>query len=163
MKKFLSIGQIINIHGVKGEIKVYPLTDDIKRFRKVKRVFIDGVEKQIIWCKLQADKVILKIESIDTIEEAQKYRNKYIDIPREEAVRLREGEFFIADLLGCTVRDENGFVFGKIDDVIQTGSNDVYWVKGANEVLVPALKDVVVSINIENREIIIKPLVQWQW
>lgn len=163
MKDILSIGQIINTHGVKGEVKVYPLTDDIKRFRKLKNVYIDGALREIVWCKLQSDKVILKIEGIETIEEAQKYKNKYIEVERENAVKLSEGEYFIADIIGCTVADSNGIEFGKIHDVIKTGSNDVYWVKGNTEILVPALKDVVVSIDIEEGRIIIKPLEEWQW
>lgn len=162
MKEFLSIGQIINIHGVKGELKVYPLTDDLKRFRKLQKVFVEGVEKKVIWCKLQTDRVILKLETIETVEEALKYKNKYIEVPREEAVKLKENEYFIADLIGCIVKDENGFVFGTLDEVISTKNNDVYWVKGKNEVLVPALKDIVVSIDIEGREVVIKPLEVWQ-
>lgn len=162
MKDFLSIGQIINTHGIKGEVKVYPLTDDIKRFRKLKYVYIDGAQREIVWCKLQSDKVILKIDGIETIEEAQRYRNKYIEVERENAVKLDEGEYFIADLIGCTVSDSKGNEFGKVYDVIKTGSNDVYWVKGNTEVLVPALKDVVLSINVEEGQIIIKPLEEWQ-
>jgi len=163
MKEYLSIGQIINTHGLKGELKIYPLTDDIRRFRKLKVVLIDGVERNVLWCKLQSDKVILKIEGIETVEEAEKYKRKYIEVKREDAVQLKEGEYFIADLIGCVVEDENGFVFGPVGDVIQTVSNDVYWVKGKNELLVPALKTVVVSIDVESKKIIIKPLEVWQW
>jgi 16S rRNA processing protein RimM len=162
MKEFLAIGQIINTHGLKGEIKVYPLTDDIRRFRKLTNVYIDGMLRDIIWCKLQSDKVILKIDGIDSIEQAQKYKNKYIEVKRENAVKLSEGEYFIADLIGCKVFDENDSEIGEIFDVIQTPSNDVYWIKGKTEVLVPALKTIVSSINIENRQVIIKPLEVWQ-
>lgn len=163
MKDFLSVGQIINTHGVRGELKVYPLTDDIKRFRKLKNVYIDSVLKNIVWCKLQSDKVILKIEGIDSIEEAQKYKNKYIEVSREEAVKLSEGEYFIADIIGCKVFDSNNTELGTVYDVIKTGSNDVYWVKGKTEVLVPALKDIVLNIDVNENKIIIKPLEEWQW
>lgn len=162
MKEFFAIGQIINTHGVHGELKIYPLTDDLRRFRKLKYVIIEGEEKKVIWCKLQAEKVILKLDGIDTIEDAVKYKTKYIEVKREDAVSLNEGEYFIADLIGCSVYDTNGVEFGKVSDVIKTGSNDVYWVKGAQEVLVPALKDVVVDINIEDSKIVIKPLDVWQ-
>ena len=162
MKEYLSIGQIINTHGLKGELKVYPLTDDTRRFRKLKSVFIDNVERKVLWCKLQSDKVILKIEGIETVEEAENYKRKYIEVKREDAVQLNEGEYFIADIIGCEVVDENGFVFGPVGDVIQTVSNDVYWVKGKNELLVPALKTVIVKMDIENRKIVIKPLEVWQ-
>ncbi|MCM8710603.1 ribosome maturation factor RimM [Clostridium sp. SYSU_GA19001] len=162
MKEFLSVGQIINTHGIKGEVKIYPLTDDIKRFRKLKNVYIDGIEKKIVWCKLQSDKVILKIEGIDTIEQAQAFKNKYIEVSRKDAVKLAEGEYFIADLIGCKVFDSNNVEIGELCDVIKTGSNDVYWVKGKTEVLVPALKEIVLNIDVNERRIIIKPLEVWQ-
>lgn len=162
MKKYLSIGQIINTHGIHGELKIYPLTDDVKRFRKLTKVLIDGIERNITWCKLQSDKVILKIDGIDSIEQAVKYKNKYLEVIREDAVKLPEGNYFIADIIGCTVFDEEGAVLGSVYDVLQTGSNDVYWVKdNKNEVLVPALKSVVVNIDIENQKIVIRPLKLW--
>lgn len=161
MKEFLSIGQIINVHGVHGELKIYPLTDDIKRFRKLNKVIIDGLERNITWCKLQSDKVILKIEGIDTLEEAQKLKNKYLEVSRENSAKLPEGSYFIADIIGCMVEDIDGNIIGKVYDVIQTGSNDVYWIKGEEEVLIPALKDIVVKIDLENEKIIIKPVNTW--
>lgn len=162
MKQFLAIGQIINTHGIHGELKIYPLTDDIRRFRKLERVFIDGIEKKVVWCKLQSDRVILKIEGIDTIEQAEKLKEKYIEVKREDAVKLPEGSYFIADIIGCIVYDTNGKNLGIISDVIKTGSNDVYWIKEGNELLIPALKDIVVEIDINGGKIIIKPVESWQ-
>lgn len=162
MKQFLTVGQIINTHGIKGEVKVYPLTDDIKRFRKLKKVYINGIERQIVWCKFQADRVILKIEGIDSIEDAVKYKEKYIEVSREDAVKLPEGRYFVADIIGCTVVDENGVDYGKIYDVIHTKNNDVYWIKEGKELLIPVLKDIVVNIDVENQKITIKPVETWQ-
>lgn len=162
MEQFLTVGQIINTHGLKGELKIFPLTDDLRRFRKLKSVYIDGNIMNIVWCKLQTDKVILKIENIDTIEEAMKYRNKFLQVTREEAVPLKEGSYFINDLVGCNVFDETGNSLGVISDVIQTGSNDVYWIKQPQELLIPALKEIVVSIDVENKKVIIKPVESWQ-
>jgi 16S rRNA processing protein RimM len=162
MEQFLTVGQIINTHGLKGELKIFPLTDDLRRFRKLKSVYIDGTAMNIVWCKLQADKVILKIENIDTIEEAMKYRSKYIEVTREDAVELKEGSFFITDLIGSSVFDETGNSLGIISDVIQTGSNDVYWIKAPKELLIPALKEIVTTIDVENKKIIIKPVELWQ-
>ncbi|PRR80272.1 Ribosome maturation factor RimM [Clostridium liquoris] len=161
MNEFLTIGQIINTHGLKGELKIHSLTDDIRRFRQLKKVYIDGEERIISWCKLQNDKVILKIEGIDSIEAAMKYRNKYLEVSREDAVKLPEGRYFIADLIGCTVFDETGEEIGKLYDVIQTKNNDVYCVKGEKEILIPVLKTIVISVNIEERKIVIKPVKQW--
>ncbi|MGE5629386.1 MAG: ribosome maturation factor RimM [Solirubrobacterales bacterium] len=162
MKQFLAVGQIINTHGLKGELKVYPLTDDIKRFRKLDKVLIDGVERNIVWCKLQADTVILKIEGVDTLEDAHKLRNKYLEIDRKNAVELPENTFFVADLIGCSVFDSNNNFLGNIFDVIKTGSNDVYWIKEGKELLIPALKDIVELVDIENKKIVIKPVELWQ-
>ncbi len=162
MKQFMTVGQIINTHGIKGELKIYPLTDDLRRFRKLKVVYIDSIERTVVWCKLQSDKVILKIEGIDSIEEAVKYKDKYLDVSREDAVKLEKDSYFIADIIGCNVVDENGVEYGKIADVIKTGSNDVYWIKDGKELLIPALKDIVTNMDVENKKIIIKPVEIWQ-
>jgi 16S rRNA processing protein RimM len=162
MNDFLAVGVIINAHGLHGELKVFPLTDDIRRFRKLEKVFIDGTEKKVVWCKLQADRVILKIEGIDSIEEAQKYFKKYLEVKREDAVELSEGSYFIADLIGCVVFDTDGRNLGAISDVIKTGSNDVYWIKEGKELLIPALKDIVLEVDVENKKIVIKPVESWQ-
>ncbi|AZV56286.1 ribosome maturation factor RimM [Clostridium sp. AWRP] len=161
MKDFITVGQIINTHGIKGELKVYPLTDDIGRFKELKSVYIDGTQKNIIECKLQSKKVILKIEGIDSIEEAMAYKQKYIEIPRNDAVKLEEGRYFITDIIGCSVVDEDGTFYGKVGDVIHTHNNDVYWIKGENELLIPAIENVVVNIDIEKEEIVIKPVKTW--
>jgi len=161
MEKFLAVGQIINTHGLKGELKIYPLTDDIRRFRKLEKVFIDGVEKKVVWCKLQTDRVILKIEGIDSIEQAQKYKDKYIEISREDAVPLEEGTYFVADLIGCTVYDTEGRNLGVVYDVLKTGSNDVYWIKEGKELLIPALRDIVVEVDVDHSKIVIKPVETW--
>ncbi|MBU3195543.1 ribosome maturation factor RimM [Clostridium algidicarnis] len=162
MEDYLSVGQISKPHGIKGEVKVIPLTDDIKRFRKLKKVYIDGNEKVIVWCKMQIDRVILKIEGIDTMEGAESLRNKYIQVKREEAVRLPKDSYFIADLLSCTVYDTSENKIGKVYDVIKTGSNDVYWIKDEKEILIPALKDIVLDVDIDSHKIIIRPIKEWQ-
>lgn len=162
MKEFLVIGQITKAHGLKGEVKVLSLTDDLKRFKKLKSVFIDGAEKNIEGCKLQGDRAILKIEGIDTVEATAKYKGKYLSIHRSEGIQLEEDEYYIADLIGCTVFDELGVELGNVYDVLATGSNDVYWVKnGKEEVLIPALGDIVISVDIESSKIIIKPVSEW--
>jgi 16S rRNA processing protein RimM len=162
MNDFLAVGVIINAHGLHGELKIFPLTDDIRRFRKLEKVFIDGAEKKVVWCKLQTDRVILKLEGIDSIEEAQKYFKKYLEVKREDAVELSEGSYFIADLIGCIVFDTDGRNLGAISDVIKTGSNDVYWIREGKELLIPALKDIVLEVDVENKKIVIKPVESWQ-
>lgn len=162
MSDFLSIGKIVNTHGVKGEVKVLPTSEDTARYKKLKKVYIDGVEKNITGCKLQPNRVILKIEGIDSIEDAIPYKNKDLKIVREDAIKLPEGRYFVCDLRGCKVESETGVYFGELYDVIFTGSNDVYWVKNnKEELLVPVLEDIVLDINIEKKLIIIKDLEYW--
>jgi 16S rRNA processing protein RimM len=163
MKDLISIGQIINTHGLKGELKVYPLTDDIKRFHKIKEVIINDERRIVSWCKLQTDKVILKIEGIDSIEQAEKLKGIYVEVDRSEAVKLPKGRYFVADIIGCTVLDTEGKEYGKIDDVVFTGSNDVYWIKGKKELLIPAIESVIVSIEVESKKMIIRPLKEWHY
>lgn len=162
MEQFLTVGTIINTHGINGEVKVKAYTDDLTRFKKLKQAYIDNNEIVIVGCKLQPGKVILKIDGIDSIEEAQKLKNKKIEVKRENAVKLPEDSYYSADIIGCKVFDELGENLGTIDDIIYTGSNDVYWIKGEKELLIPALKTIITDINIEDKRIVIKPLDVWQ-
>ncbi|WP_010292776.1 ribosome maturation factor RimM [Clostridium senegalense] len=162
MKEFMSIGQITKPHGVRGEVKVFSLTDSLEEFRELEKVYIDGVERKITSCKLQSDRAILKIEGIESMNEAEEYRNKYLKIHRNDAKQLEEDSYYVADLIDCKVFDTDGVELGKVYDVLETGSNDVYWVQGGKEeVLIPALKEIIVSINIEKSEIVIKPVKVW--
>lgn len=161
MKKFLTIGEITKPHGIKGEVKVFPLTDDIQRFKKLKRVFIDGQEVKVSYVTVGHDRAILRLEGVDSVEEAEKLRKKLLVVPREEAVKLEEDSYFIEDLKDCTVYDEEGLELGRVADVIQTGANDVYWIKKPKELLIPAIRDVVLSVDVEAEKIIIKPIRVW--
>ena len=161
MKKFLTIGEITKPHGIKGEVKVFPLTDDIQRFKKLKRVFIDGQEVKITYVTVGHDRAILRLEGVDSVEDAEKLRKKLLVVPREDAVKLEEGAYFIEDLKDCIVYDEEGLELGQVAEVIQTGANDVYWIKKPKEILIPAIRDVVLSVDVEAEKIIIKPLRVW--
>lgn len=163
LKEFFNIGQIVNSHGIKGEVKVFPLTDDPARFKKLKTVIIDNRDVKIESCKFQKDRVILKLEGIDDMNAALKMKTKYLKVARKDAVKLPEDTFFIADLIGCKVYDTEEKYIGEVYEVIKTGSNDVYWIKdGGKETLVPVLKEIVLDINIEEGKIIIKPVGEWQ-
>ncbi|MEG1286569.1 MAG: ribosome maturation factor RimM [Clostridium sp.] len=162
MSGFLRVGKIVNTHGLKGEMKVISLTEDPRRFDDLEYVLIDGVERKILGCKYQKDRIIVRIEGIDTIEQAETYKTKIMEIPREKAIELEEDCYFIADLVKCFVYDTNGKELGKIDEVIQTKSNDVYWIKSPKELLIPVILDVVLDIDINNKKITIKPVGEWQ-
>lgn len=162
MKEYLVIGQISKPHGVRGEVKVFPLTNDLKRFKKLSYVLIDNKEYKIENCKFQTDRVILKLEGIESIDDVIKYKNKHLEIKREDAITLPEDEYYIADLIGCEVYDTSNKFLGTVYDVIETGSNDVYWVKSEEgELLIPAIGSVVDTIIIEDSKIIIKPVSEW--
>lgn len=162
MKEILRVGKIVNTHGLKGEVKVIPLTDDPKRYNELEFVLIDGIKRNIENCKFQKDRVIVKVEGINSIEEAEKYKNKYMEIPREYAVPLEEDTYYIADIIGCTVYDTEGKNLGEVYDVIQTKNNDVYWIRKPKELLIPVLLDIVTDIDVENKKIVIKPVGEWQ-
>lgn len=161
MLEYLNIGQIVNTHGIKGEVKVYPLTDDMKRFSKLKEIYIeskgDMTKYTVEAVKYQKNMVILKLKGIDTMNDAEKLRQLYLKVGRWDAVRLPKDTFFICDIVDSEVFDIQGELLGKLTDVIQTGSNDVYIVKteGA-DLLIPALKSVVKQIDITNKKIVVE-------
>lgn len=153
MLEYISIGQIVNTYGVKGELKVYPLTNDIRRFDKVKIVYIEenqGLYKyEIQHIKYLNNIVIVKFKNVEDIESAEKFRNKYIKVHRNDAVKLPEDSFFVCDIIGADVFNLDGELLGKVYDVIQTGSNDVFVVKTEDkEILIPALKTIFKEIDI---------------
>ncbi len=161
MSELFKIGQIINTHGIKGEVKVYPLTDDVQKFKKYKTLLIGGVEKNILGVKFQKDRVILKIEGIDDMNKAETYKQKYVEVRREEEDDLPEDTYYVSDLKKCFVYDTKGNNLGKIFDVISTKNNDVYWIKEPKELLVPVLRDIVLDVNIEKKEVLIKCVGEW--
>lgn len=164
MIQYLKIGQIINTHGVKGEVKVYPLTDDIKRFGKLKNVLMKSgeefIEIKVEGVKYFKNLVIIKLATINNMNEAEKYKNQYIFVDRKNAVKLEKDAYFIADLIGLEIYTEDGEKLGKLASVFTTGSNDVYEVKQENGkiVLLPAIKDVIKVVDIENGKMIINLL-----
>lgn len=164
MVEYLKIGQIINAHGVKGEVKIYPLTDNIKRFGKLKFVYLES-NGEYRKCPVEGVKyannlVILKLAEISDMNEALKYRDRYLYIDRDNAVSLSKDEYFIVDLIGMNVLTTEGQKLGIIISVFPTGSNDVYEVKmeDGKTVLIPAIKDVVKSVDVQNKKMIIELL-----
>lgn len=149
MKQYLSVGFISKPHGVKGLVKVEPLTDDVTRFKNMKHVFIEEagiyVKYRISERSIAPAYALLKLEGIDTPEEAEKYRNKTLWIERSQTRKLEKDEYFWVDLIGLDVfYSDNGKKLGKLDDIIATYSNDVYVVKTSKQdVLIPALKEYV--------------------
>lgn len=154
MEDRLQVGIISSTHGVKGEVKVFPTTDDNNRFKKLGAVLLDtGVE--ILSLEVESVKffkqfVILKFKGIDDINDIEKYRGKGLFVTRENAVKCKKDEYFIADLIGIKVRDEEGNELGILQDVIETGANDVYQIKmtDGRELLLPAIRQCVLEVDI---------------
>lgn len=157
MEEYFEIGQIVNTSGLKGVMKIKPFTDDITRFEKLKTIYIsikDSLrEFEIEKVRYSKNMVLLKLKNIDTIEQAEKYRNLYVKIPRDKNEKLEENTYFIVDILGCKVCEENGQELGKVIDIFPTGSNDVYVVKDelGKQILLPAISDVIKNIDIEKK------------
>lgn len=161
MEEYLEIGQIVNTNGLKGFLKVKPLTDDITRFEELETVYVQKA-KELIEFRIQEVKyvknmVLLKLEGIDDITEAEKYKNFYIKINRKDAVELDKDSYFIIDIIGCEVFTEENQKLGKVVDVFPTGSNDVYTVKNeeGKEILLPAITDVIKDVDVKNKKIVI--------
>ena len=162
MQDLLEIGQIVNSYGIKGFFKVVPFTDDITRFDSLKTVYIDvknnPEEVQIEQVKYHNNLVLLKIKGVDDINDTIKYKNCYLKIDRKDAVKLPEDTYFIVDLLGINVYDEEKNKLGSIVDVFPTGSNDVYVVKDelGKQILLPAISSVIKNVDIKNKKMIVK-------
>lgn len=156
MEDILQVGIITSTHGVKGEVKVYPTTDETKRFKKLKEILLytgkDYLSLEIESVKFFKQMVILKFKGIDTLNDVERFRQKSLYVTRANAVRLRKDEYFIADLIGLKVVDEENKELGTLEDVLLTGANDVYVIKLLNgkELLLPAIKQCILNVDIEN-------------
>lgn len=161
MEDLLQVGVITQTHGIRGEVKVFPTTDDPNRFKKLKEVILDtGKEKmtlEIEGVKFFKQFVILKFKGIDNINDIERYKTKSLYVTRANAVRLKKNEYFIADLIDIEVYTEDDNKLGILKDVIETGANDVYEItmEDGKDVLIPAIKECILSVDIENRKMIV--------
>lgn len=160
MEKYFEIGQIVNTSGLKGVLKIKPFTDDINKFSKLKTIYID-LKKELKSFEIERvyfnkNMVFLKLKGIDTIEQAEIYRNNVVKIERKDE-KLEDNSYYIVDLEGCMVYTEEQKLLGTLTEVFSTGSNDVYVVKSEDgkQILLPAIKDVIKQVDIENKKIIV--------
>ncbi|MCU6701098.1 ribosome maturation factor RimM [Dorea ammoniilytica] len=161
MEKQLQVGVISSTHGVRGEVKVFPTTDDVTRFRQLKKVYLD-TGREMLLLEIQNVKffkqfAILKFKGIDNINDIEKYRGKSLMIDREDAVDLEEDEYFIADMIGMKVCTEDGSEFGTLKDVMETGANDVYIIDSLEhgEVLIPAIRECILDVDMDEERMTI--------
>jgi len=156
---YFTVGQIVKPQGIKGEVKVRILTDDAERFHALHTVMLGDQEgphdtARVNACRVQGESVYLQFSGVNDRDQAEKLRGRYIWIDRSQAVPLAKDTYYLSDLFGCAVVDENGHTYGAIADIIQTGSNDVYVIRGedGDELLLPALKTIVSRVDVaENR------------
>ena len=155
MEDLLQVGAITQTHGLRGEVKVFPTTDDAKRFKKLKEVILDtGKEKTVLeieGVKFFKQFVILKFKGFDDINDIERYKGKNLYVTRENAVKLKKDEYFIADLIGVSVISDDNSLRGILKDVIQTGANDVYVIdlEDGRQLLLPAIKECVLMVDLD--------------
>ncbi len=159
MEKYLRVGVISSTHGVQGEVKVYPTTDDINRFKKLKSCLLDTgrdyMELHIEGVKFFKGMVILKFKEWQSIDEILPYKGKDLLVTRDQAVKLKKNEYFICDLIGLHVVTDEGEDFGELTEVLQTGANDVYIVRrpDGKEVLLPVIKECILDVDLEKQQV----------
>ena len=160
-EQFLHVGVISSTHGIKGEVKVFPTTDEKERFQELKEVILDTGKEQmpleIQNVRFFKQMVILKFKGIDNINDIERYKGRPLLVAREHAVPLDEDEYYIADLIGMDVVTEDGTCFGRLSDVMETGANDVYIIQTEKygEVLIPAIRECILGVDPENRQMTI--------
>ena len=161
MERLLRVGVITTTHGVRGEVKVFPTTDDPQRFKKLKNVILDDGKQQldleITSVKFFKNLVILKFKGLDNMNDVEKFKQADLLVTRENAVKLEPGEYFIADLIGLQGVSDEGEDLGELTDVIQTGANDVYVFskEGTQDLLVPKIPDCVKEIDLEKGTVLV--------
>ena len=161
MESYLRVGVISSTHGIGGEVKVFPTTDDSQRFKKLKQVLLDTgkeyLELEVERVRFFKQMVIVKFKGYNNINDIEKYKGKDLLVTRENAVPLEENEYFIYDIIGAQVETEEGKLLGELTEVLTTGANDVYVVKlpDGKEVLLPVIEDCVKEIDTENKKVVV--------
>lgn len=161
MTKYLEIGQIVNTFGIKGMVKVKPFTDNIERFNNLEKIYIKNksgqTEYKIQEVKYHKNMVLIKFEGIENPEQADLLRNSYLIVDRETEEPLEPGRYYIVDMIGLDVFTDDNEYLGKLEDIYNTGSNDIYVVKNelGKQVLLPAIEDVIKNIDRDNKKVIV--------
>ncbi|HAN10365.1 MAG TPA: 16S rRNA processing protein RimM [Clostridiales bacterium] len=171
MNKYFTIGKIVNTQGLRGDLRAVTYTDDISRFELLDYVLLEDANDMSL-TKYQIEKVwynksfvVLKFKGIDSMTDAEKLKSFDIKIPEELGIKLEEDEYYIRDLFDVEVYDENNNILGKLTDVLNTGSNDVYVVssKEKGELLLPAIKECIIKIDIENKKMLVHVMEGLEW
>lgn len=158
----LKVGKITNTHGIKGDLKVYPLTDYMERFEELEWVYIEGQDEKfyIKNVKYMSTVLLLSFKNYEDINLVEKYKGKYLLIDHTQRRDLPEDTYYIADIVGLDVYTIKNEYVGKVKDIIQTGPNEVYIIKDKNkkEIMIPAVKQFIPTISLDEKKIIINPI-----
>ncbi|MCI1821779.1 MAG: ribosome maturation factor RimM [Megasphaera sp.] len=159
MADFITIGQIVAPHGVRGDVRIYPDTDFPERFLHMKCVYIDGIQYEIEHASFHKRVVLMKLAGINDRNAAELLLKKELQIPREDLTPLKKGQYYVFDIIGIGVYDLHDHYLGTVTDVLKTGSNDVYVVTDAEgkETLLAAIHEVVKSIDVETKKMVVDP------
>jgi 16S rRNA processing protein RimM len=152
MKEYVEAGRIVNTHGVGGEVKIEVWLDSPEYFRSFKRLYLNGAEKKILSARVHKSFVIARLDGVEDLNAAMALKGKTVEILRADA-HLKEGEFFVQDILGFRVVDERGTEIGRLVDAEETPASMIYVVKGEKEHLIPAVREFILSIDAEREEI----------
>ncbi|MBR0208524.1 MAG: 16S rRNA processing protein RimM [Oscillospiraceae bacterium] len=152
MKEYVEAGRIVNTHGVTGEVKIEVWLDSPEYFRTFKRLYLGGTEKKILSARPHKSFLIARLEGVDDLNTAMALKGKTVEILRADA-HLKKGEFFVQDILGFTVVDEQGKEVGRLVDAEETPASMIYVVRGEREHLIPAVKEFILSIDAEREQI----------
>jgi len=164
MEEMFTIGKIVNTHGIKGEVRVVPTTDDPKRFQKLKEIYIERTDMQLYKVesvRYHKNFVLIKFEGVDSINDAELFKNATLKIDKKDGLPLAKDEYYIGDLFNLEVVTEEGRMLGEIVDIIYTGSNDVYVIKNKEtqkELLIPAIKQVIKKVDLQQKTMIVRLL-----
>ena len=142
--ELVETGKIVNTHGLRGEVKIEPWADSAEAFCAFERLYIDGAEHRLERSRTQKGFVIAKLAGIDSIDEAERVKNRIVYVPRED-IPLEEGGFLVSDLVGCEARDQHGNVLGLVTDVISLPRGEVLEIRGEREILVPLVKEFLID------------------
>jgi len=162
---YIDFGKITSTHGIRGEVKIYPYTDDVDNILNLKKIYIEGKGYKVSSIRFHKNMFVIKLNGINTVEEAEAFRNKLVQREIDENEELEEDTYYIKDLIGLDVYLEDNSLFGKIKDVFQTGANDVYVIQtvDSKEVLIPAIKSVVKDVDIVGNKMIIELMEGLVW
>ena len=147
MKEFLDCGRIVNTHGVRGEVRIVPWADSPEFLCQFSTLYLDGAPRRVLSSRVHKGSVVVKLDGVDTVEEAMLLRDKTVQIRRTDA-RLPEGAFFLADVIGLKVVDEEGRTLGTLKEVLSPSVQQVYVVEGEREILIPAVPEFILETNI---------------